>query len=158
VRCPFSEYGSGYSADLNFCSIEPAGMLRCVVPIDSVQDLATSFLAQCFQDSFLGVGIQVVGNENDLFGMLVFFHDQTFNESGGFRFPTLVGYLNDSFTTFWFDSYEQVHGTVTLIFVVFMPDMTGSSRSTTPRCTEQLVALLVKADDRVCLVIRPFVD
>src|SRR5580765_1284781 len=104
------------------------------------------------------VRVQVVHHQHDLLGRRVLDVDQVADHLGEIDLGTAIRDRNSPPAPEWLERHEQVDRAVPLVLVIPPGGTAGLRRHRRPRLPDQLLRLLVQADDRPVRVVRPVVD
>ena len=135
-------------ADFDFSHVEPTGVFRGVVKDNAAQQRPRFLDTEYVLEALAEMGIEVIHDQMDAACRSINLFEQMPDESHEIGLGTAVGHQDGAPSALGFHRHEQIAGANANVFVILPHGRAGLDRQWGARMLEQLLALLVQADDR----------
>src|SRR3989338_1463437 len=134
--------------DFDFSHVEPAGVFWGVVKGNAPQQRFRLLDSKHVLEALAEVGIEVVHDQMDAARRAIDLFEQILDESHEVGLGAVVGDHDSSPSALGFDRHKQIAGTGTHILVILPHRHSGTDGQRRAGVLEQLLALLVQANNR----------
>jgi len=135
-------------ADFDFRHVQPTGVLWRVVKDDASQEFVGDADAEHLLEALAEMRVEVVEYQMDATCRRIDLFEQVLDKSDEVGLGTMIGNLHGPSSALGFDRHEQVAGTAPNVLIILPQGHSGPDRQRSPGILEQLLALLVQANDR----------
>ena len=135
-------------ANFDFRHVQPTGVLRGVVKDDATQQLVRHLDAEHVLETLAEMRVEVVQYQMNSTRRRVDLFEQVLDEGHEIRLGAMIGNLHGPSSAFGFDRHEQVACAAPYVLVIQSHGRSWLDRQGLARILEQLLALLVQANNR----------
>ena len=137
------------NADLDFRHVEPAGVLRRLVKDHTSQQCVRRPDSRHFLETLAEMRVEVVEHKMNATRRRVDLFEEVLDKCHEIRLGATIGNLHGASPALGFDRHEQVAGTAPHVLVIQSHRPPRLDRHGLARILQQLLALLVQANDRL---------